>query len=1204
MRYFRIHCTALIFTLALAVGFAVYTSVQPAFAQETTGGLQGTVKDQSGAVVPRAHVTLTGTTLIGSKELVTDSSGYYRFANLPPGAYTLVVKAEGFETTKQSGIVIEVSRLPNVDVVLKVGAAETTVEVASSGPVIDTTTTQNLTNVSTQELQNLPTGTTFQSVIQFAPMARDEPLAGMQTNGHGAGGSGGSMPGSSGNGLSLGYSIGGAADSESSYLVEGQDTENISGGYSKANVPMEFIQDVDIKTSGVEAEYGGALGGVINVILKKGSDAFHGQISSTYESSGTDANPVNAFLRYDPTSNGSGRFDPAAQTYSPQKVHFRTVEPSILVGGPIVKEHLWFVAGFEPLISSKAETVNFGSNDNNAGNQYFTQDRQQYFGYARIDAALTSKIRVFGSWLTQYAREAGDEFPTADPTASESGALNTAILSPLSQYNHGLGWSAPNATFNVGADISLTQRLVATTRYGYFFDNYHDFGWPTQTPDIVWNDNGSGACDNGPAAASAVCPHGGSPLPASIQSYNGAPANGGTSTTPYDSTYTTENADKHYQLNQDFAFYKGGWWGTHNFKFGYQLNHLVNVIDQNGNVPYAFMEFGRGVGHGALTSTGGSNCAKLEAEYQYVDPVTGKTVNPCVGLYGTITVQDFSTILLNSSGAPTPASDWNHAFYVQDSWNIGHGLTLDLGLRLEHETLPAPGGVAVSSITFPWSDKIEPRLGAAWDPSGHGKMKIYGSYGVVNDVMKLLLAQTSWGAQAYEQCSYPIGPDGTTSIFSVSDLNLTFKAGRACPNGPANTQANFTGTGTPPATLTDAATNVSIIENVNFRPWEPVSPNVKPYRQHEYVAGFEYQIRPALAFSARYNRRRLDHVIEDASLSDVNWGETYTIVNPGENVDDTIDHYATYLGSLGQAFGVPGWAFDPAAFGTCPSCPANPKAIRNYDGLELRMTVAQTHGFSGMFSYTYSSLWGNYTGLTTTDQSDGGVTGRNSPDTTRAFDEPFFYFGANGKSTNGHLPTDRPNVIKGLGYYTLPWKHQTTSIGLVENFLQGTPVGSYIDIGGATTGQDFEGTYPFGRDQWVNATQDSLGNITLGSPYLRRTPWFTQSDLSVSHEIKVGDHENISIEGNALNVLNQRAVVAYFEGMDSWEAETSLSPTNAGCGGPCNIYSGAAFYQAAETGYNVQSLINPDGVVLNSQYGQPYLYQTGRQLRFGLRYTF
>jgi hypothetical protein len=225
------------------------------------------------------------------------------------------------------------------------------------------------------------------------------------------------------------------------------------------------------------------LGGVINVIMKKGSNDFHGSIFSTYESSGTDANPVNAYLRYDPTSSGDAAAfqDPAAQTYSPQKVHYRTAEPGVLVGGAIMKDHLWFVAGFEPLIQSHAETVNFGSNDNNAGNQYFTQDRQQYFGYGRIDAALTSKIRVFGSWLTQYAREAGDEFPTRrSDCQSESSALNTAILGPLSPVcNHGLGWSAPNATYNVGADISLTQRLVATTRYGYFFDNYHDFGWPT-----------------------------------------------------------------------------------------------------------------------------------------------------------------------------------------------------------------------------------------------------------------------------------------------------------------------------------------------------------------------------------------------------------------------------------------------------------------------------------------------------------------------------------------------------------------------------------------------------------------------------------------------------------------------------------------------------------------------------------------------------
>ena len=1211
MHFSRKHLSALALSLALACGFTTI-AIQPAVvsAQETTGGLQGTVKDSSGAIISGAKVVLTGTTLIGSKELVTDASGYYRFANLPPGTYGIVVTAQGFKTFKREGLAIEVGHLPTVDAVLQVGAEATTVEVTGESPVIDTTTTQNLTNVDSRELQNLPTGISFQSVIQFAPMARDEPLAGMQANGHGTGGSGGSMPGSSGNGQSLGYSIGGAADSESSYLVEGQDTENISGGYSKANVPMEFIQEVQMKTSGISAEYGGALGGVVNVILKKGSNEFHGHVSANYESSGTDANPINAYLRYDPTSSGVDcpslstgcsvidRYDPAEQTYSPQKAHFRTSEPSVLVGGPIVKDKLWFVAGFEPLIQSHAETVNFGSNDNNAGNQYFTQDRQQYFGYARLDAELTDKIRVFGSWLTQYAREAGDEFPTNDPTPSESGYLNTAILSPLALYSHGLGWSAPDATYNVGADISLTQRLVSTTRYGYFFDNYHDFGWPTTTPDIEWDSNGAGVNGND-----------GNPLPQNLQVYNGSPANDGTQTTPYNSSYTLEDADKHYQFNEDFAFYKGGWWGTHNFKFGYQLNHLVNVINQNGNVPFAFLQLGPGYSHSALTATGAANCTPLETEWQTPNPKYNPSEpvsssnepynpGPCAGVYGLLTVQDFATILTS------PASDWNHALYVQDSWNIGHGLTFDVGLRIEHETLPAPGGVKVSSINFPWSDKIEPRLGFAWDPSQKGKMKIYGSYGVVNDVMKLLLAQTSWGAQSYEQCSYPLGPDGTTSNFDISDLDIVFKNNRACPNGPATTQANFAN-GKVPTTLTDANTGVSLIENVNFRPWEPVAPDVKPYRQHEWVAGFDYEISPQLALSARYNRRRLDHVIEDASLSDIAWGETYAVVNPGEGVNRTIDSYATYLASLGQAFGVPGWAFSDTAdygpgvaFGTCPSCPPNPKAVRNYDGVEVRLTVSPMHGFSGMVSYTYSSLWGNYTGLTTTDQSDGGVTGRNSPDTTRAFDEPFFYYGANGKSNNGRLPTDRPNVLKGFGYYTLPWKHQTTTIGLVENILQGTPLASYIDVGGATYGEPYEAVYPWGRDQWVNVSTDSQGNITLGSPSLRRTPWYTQSDLNVAHQIKVGDHENISFEATALNVLNQRAVVANFESIDSWQYQVPINPGGVG------LSSGAATYQTFESGYNVQDLVNSDGVVKNSQYGQPYLYQNGRSLRLGLNYTF
>jgi hypothetical protein len=1170
-------------TLALLVLFAPYM-----LAQETTGGIQGVVKDPSGAVVPRAHVVVTGTALVGSKEVVTDSSGYYRFANLPPGVYELTVTAEGFDTLKREKLEIEVGHLPTVDLHLSLGTVKTVVEVSTQGPVIDTTTTENMTNIPQEELQNSPHGITFQSVIQFSPMARNEPLAGMTINGQGSGGSGGSMPGSSGNGNAFGYSIGGASDSESSYLVEGQDTENISGGYSKANVPMDFIQEVEMKTSGISAEYGGALGGVVNVILKKGSNNFHGEVFSTYESSGTDANPVNTFLRYDPTDPGNlaARVDPVYQSYQPQKSHFRTVQPGGLVGGPIYKDRLWFIAGFNPLYTGRSRTVNFGAQDGNAGLQYFTGDRQTYYAYGRLDAAVTQKIRVFGSWLYQYSRATGVSLPIADPIPQESTFLNTSIFSPLTEYSHGLGSAAPNATYNIGADISLTQKLVSTTRFGYFFDNYHDFGWPTSTPDLLWNTSGSGATDNSSPA--------GSPLPNSLQQV------AGTQTQPYNSSYTLFNSDKHYQFNQDIQYFKGGLWGTHNFKFGYQLNHLVNIINQNGNVPLVFIHPGQ-QNYGPITAAGGASCAKLSAEWP-----TGN----CSGLYGFVTVQDFATILESSTGAPTPASDWNHALYAQDSWTVGKGLTLDLGIRIEHETLPAPGGVKVSSINFPWSDKIEPRLGAAWDPTHQGKMKLFGSYGVVNDVMKLLLAQTSWGAQAYEDCSYPLGPDGVAGSggYQNSDIDVVFKNSRACPTASPTTGANFGGTGAPPAALTDTGTGVSLIENANFRPWEPVAPNVKPYRQHEFVIGWDYQLSPGWAVEARYDRRRLDHVIEDSSLSDKVWGEIYTIVNPGEGVNSTLDGYATFLASLGQSFGIQneGYAFSNtgywgpgAAFGTCASCPPMPKAIRNYDGVEIRLTRAPSHGLSGMFSYTYSSLWGNYTGLTTTDQTDGGITGRNSPDTTRSFDEPFYYFNTKGTSNAGPLPTDRPNVFKGNVSYQLPWKRQTTTFGLFQQFYQGSPVSSYIDLfSGEYNSEPYEAAYIFGRGQYVNTTTDASGNITLGSPYARRTPWFIQSDLNASEAFKIGDQKTVSFEATAINALNQRAVTAYWGAIDSMNFNTPLAP------GGLNLYSGAALYQAAETGYTPSALINADGVVMNSQYGKPYLYQLGRNLRFALRYTF
>lgn len=216
--------------------------------------------------------------------------------------------------------------------------------------------------------------------------------------------------------------------------------------------------------------------------------------------------------------------------------------------------------------------------------------------------------------------------------------------------------------------------------------------------------------------------------------------------------------------------------------------------------------------------------------------------------------------------------------------------------------------------------------------------------------------------------------------------------------------------------------------------------------------------------------------------------------------------------------------------------------------------------------------------------------------------EPFYYFGANGKSNNGPLATDRPNTLKGYVYYMLPWKKQTTTVGLFQTAYQGSPQASFIDIGTMFGNSVSEAVHVFGRDKWVNMTQDpSTGAITLGNPYTRQAPWFTQTDLNLSHSFKTTEHQTLGFSVNVFNVLGQRVVTSYYGGMNSIFFPSPLLPQG-------NALSNASSYQAYESGYNVQSLINGTtagpAVTKSSQYGMPFAYQNYRSMRFGVTYSF
>jgi hypothetical protein len=1200
MKFVRLHRAMLTIAATLMLFMA------SVWAQETTGGLQGTVKDPSGAVIPSAKVVATAPTLVGSKETVTDGSGYFRFANLPAGAYTITVTAPGFQTLKQEGLVLEVGHLPTISLTLNVGEVKTVIEVSTEGPMIDTTSNTTLTNVAEETLQNVPHGTSFQSVIQFAPSASNEPLMGNKTTN----GSGSVSPGNGSNGGSYGYSIAGGSDSENSYLVEGQETANIIGGYSHTNVPMDFIDEVQVKSSGVEAEYGGALGGVINVIMKKGTAQYHGSVFTQFEDQALDAGPSptsvydangnttnNAWVGY--TTTYKGITDAPFQSYQPVADHHSDLLPGFVVGGPLLpifermRDRIFFIVGFDPDLNRYERKLNYGSSTEGGaglGVVPFSQNTTTLYTYGRIDAEITKNIRVFGSWLYQFQKQNGEVLPGADSTKNQlngySGCFSadtstlgcTSSGSSPSNFAHTLGYSAPNVTLNTGADITITNSLVSTTRFGYYFENYHDYGFPTGGVVDVFEANGVGVKDTN-----------GNPLPSSYQhplNYASGALN----------QITAYNANKAIQGDENVSWYKSTREGTHNFKFGYSVNRNSNFLNQANNEPEVQVYPGANQAYPSATDpVAAVNCAAIEAADKTTD---------CQGTLGYALIYDI--------GTGGNAASFNHSIYAQDAWTIGKGVTLNLGLRAEKELFPGQiqaSGVPTNPIEFSWKDKLAPRLGFAWDVFKNNRFKLFGSYGVFNDQMKMNLAISSFGGAYWNNCAYALDNPDLSVVNPAFDSNH-----RTCAGTSASTPANFGG-GSVPAQTT-------FIENVNFRASivtcatcnayeEAVAPNLKPYRQHESVAGFDYQINSAIAFEARYDRRRVDHIIEDAAIYNPQLGsETFVIVNPGQGVNSTFTGFCQFLYVTDDSACV-------SANGNYPPNQTIP-AARSYDGLEFRLTKAMSHNWSGTFSYTYSRFRGNYTGLTSSDISDGGVGGRNAPNNSRAFDEPYFQFNINGQSSSGLLPTDRPNKLKGYVFYQFKYlKNFSTDIGLFQTAYQGSPNTTYMDSG------DSYNAYPiqvFKRGVWADVSQDpTTGAFTVGIPYTYRNPWYIQSDLQAKESYKIGNGKSVEFTATFTNALNQHVVTAVNEQLDSpYLANMYIQPGGFSAGDGVPFYAAAmnpSHYSLPDMldGQNINGGTANDNGTLNSAggpltmsslYGKPLHYQLPRTTLLSIKFTF
>ncbi|MEO7918268.1 MAG: TonB-dependent receptor [Thermoanaerobaculia bacterium] len=286
--------------LAVAGGFS-----NVAFAQ-TTGDIDGSVMDQNGSPLPGVSVEIKSASLIGTRVVVTDGAGRFRFPALSPGNYSLTAALSGFSKAEKSSVVVKLGGTTSIPVTLGVSVKEEVI-VTGEAPAVDTQRTTIGTNASLDTIQKLPLGRNFTSIATT--------VAGTGTD------------------VSGGITVYGATGLENSYIVDGVNTTGVKVGDQGKTLNNEFVQEVEVKTGGYEAEYGRVLGGTINVVTKSGGNEFHGDAFGYYDNASLAADDAHSAQRTDVG---------LAQFFTPKRL-----DVGADIGGYFVKDRLWFFGAYD-----------------------------------------------------------------------------------------------------------------------------------------------------------------------------------------------------------------------------------------------------------------------------------------------------------------------------------------------------------------------------------------------------------------------------------------------------------------------------------------------------------------------------------------------------------------------------------------------------------------------------------------------------------------------------------------------------------------------------------------------------------------------------------------------------------------------------------------------------------------------------------------
>ncbi len=332
---------------------------------QTTGDIMGRVTDEQGGALPGATVEARGPSFQGVRTNVTDSTGMFRLILLPPGVYKVTATLPGFARVEQT-VTVALGKTANSDLRLRPSVKEEVV-VSGQAPVVDQSSTDLATNIDNQKIQSLPSGRNYTSIVQIAP--------------------GVSTQTSNTEAFANAITVYGSTGLENAFVIDGVLTSGVEYGAQGKELNYEFIQELDVKTGGYQAEYGRSTGGIINVITKSGGNEFHGEAFVYYDNDSLQANNKHKNETLYGTFEGFNRLDFGAS-----------------LGGYIVKDHLWFFGAYDRVQNTTKQTISQpGPNFGEPADTDSTRD----LGSAKLTWMITASHSLVGAFFQDPRDDVG-----------------------------------------------------------------------------------------------------------------------------------------------------------------------------------------------------------------------------------------------------------------------------------------------------------------------------------------------------------------------------------------------------------------------------------------------------------------------------------------------------------------------------------------------------------------------------------------------------------------------------------------------------------------------------------------------------------------------------------------------------------------------------------------------------------------------------